>query len=154
MGADWSAEKEPADIRKRWGVAAAISSTRLRMAPTKEVQGRMGRGPIVFAAVRQAAWDRPRGSSSCRPLSCDGISADVVVAAHRVLFLTVAGLAAAIIGPLNWNWAAFGLVHRGVADNFLTGFSSGLVLAKVGKFCEIGADVARTSVCSAKSPDS
>ena len=103
------------------------------------------KGPIMFAAVRSSGF-----GSYPRALSVQLLS--LMLAAflltwllaqttglsygRRVLFLTVAGLAAGVIADLpNWNWWGFSGAYTAVnlADFTLTWFFAGLVIAKVAK---------------------
>ncbi len=106
---------------------------------------KMKKGPVVFAAVRRGGF-----TSFVRGLIVQFLSQ--VIAAFlltwlllktaglsywgRVGFLTVAGLAAAVIADLpNWNWWGFSGSYTAVAvaDSALTWFFAGLVVAKVAR---------------------
>jgi hypothetical protein len=112
---------------------------------SKEAQERMGRGPIVFAAVRRG------GMGSVARLFAVQIAilfaraflltwlllqTSGLTYGRRVLFLAMVGLAASAIVDLpNWNWWGFSgsFTAVNVADNVLTCLFSGLAIAKVAK---------------------
>jgi hypothetical protein len=104
---------------------------------------KMKKGPMVFAAIRRDGYNS-YVQGICIQLGIQILAAFLLTWLvlktgastywGRVIFLTVAGLAAAVISDLpNWNWWGFSGSYTAVMviDTALTWFIAGLVIARV-----------------------